>query len=117
MTQRLTDHEKHRRHHVELHNGLDDLLADFISHTGKLPAKTSILELLKWSYKQTEDPDEPMNKSINDPGDYYRAKREQAEEIQAEISRHELYECWGAPRCKKCRELERKLEMARYVGD
>ena len=44
---------KHRERHVLLHKQLDELVADFIFHSGKLPSKTSILELMDWSHKQT----------------------------------------------------------------
>ena len=48
------EHKKHRRRHRLLHKRLDELVADFISDTGKLPSKTSILKLMKWSNKQTK---------------------------------------------------------------
>lgn len=53
----------------------------------------------------------------DNPDDYYRDKAREAEEIRAELSRHQLDECLGSPLCKKCKELERRVESARYVGD
>ena len=49
--------EEHRQRHIELHKYLDELLADFIQFTGKLPSQTTIMELIKWSYKQTTKPE------------------------------------------------------------
>ena len=51
-------HEEHKARHVELHQKLDELLTDFISHTGNLPSKTTITELVVWSYQQTINPTE-----------------------------------------------------------
>jgi len=51
--------EEHKQTHIELHQKFDELLADFISHkTKKLLSSTSILEIIEWSYKQTQEPDE-----------------------------------------------------------
>ena len=52
------DKEEHRKRHKELHVRMDELLGDFISHTGKLPSETSVMELIEWSYKQTLNPQE-----------------------------------------------------------
>lgn len=54
---------------------------------------------------------------MDNPGDYYDRKREEAEAIQQELSRHRFDECLGDPFCKTCKKLERELEQARYVGD
>ena len=48
----------HRMYHVELHKCLDELMADFIDHTGKLPSRTTVAELMEWSYKETLNPTE-----------------------------------------------------------
>ena len=48
----------HRRRHVELHNSLDELLADFLTHTKNRPSETTIYELMKWSHEQTINPTE-----------------------------------------------------------
>lgn len=48
--------EQHREAHKKLHESLDMLIADFINHTGKLPSKTTCMELMEWAHKQTIDP-------------------------------------------------------------
>ncbi len=45
------------RRHVLLHGYLDELVADMIRSTYMLPSKTTVLELMEWSYRQTADPD------------------------------------------------------------
>jgi len=49
---------EHRARHQALHKSFDELLADFIGHTQALPSKTTIIELLEWSYQQTINPTE-----------------------------------------------------------
>lgn len=52
----------HKQIHAELHKSLDNLVADFILHTGKFPSKTTVIELIEWSYQQTISPTEiPKN--------------------------------------------------------
>lgn len=51
-------HEEHKARHIELHKKLDELLADFIDQTGKTPSGTTVMEFLKWSYEQTQNPTE-----------------------------------------------------------
>ena len=53
------DKETHKNIHKDLHENLDMLLADFITHTGKFPSKTTILEFLRWSSQQTINPTDP----------------------------------------------------------
>lgn len=48
---------RHIAQHIEMHQVLDRLVADFIDKTGKLPSQTSISELLLWSQRQTTQPD------------------------------------------------------------
>jgi len=48
--------EKHKKRHQELHQYLDELFADFIQH-GHGGIESTILELINWSYKQTNSPD------------------------------------------------------------
>ena len=56
------DKEKHKERHKMLHGYLDELLADFITHTGKRPSETPLLEFLQWSHSQTENlTDKPPN--------------------------------------------------------
>lgn len=51
--------EEHRERHRFLHRCLDELLADFIRHTGSLPSETTLMQFLTWSSHQTTDPTEP----------------------------------------------------------
>jgi len=53
--ERMTE-EKHKERHLELDRALDELVADFIFHTNKLPSKTSLMELMNWSFEQTKIP-------------------------------------------------------------
>lgn len=48
----------HLVRHVFLHCALDELIADFIAHTDKLPSNTTLRELMEWSHKQTIEPEE-----------------------------------------------------------
>ena len=48
--------EDHKARHVELHQKFDELLADFIAHTGDLPSQTSVMEFMTWSHEQTLEP-------------------------------------------------------------
>jgi len=50
--------KSHKEMHEELHNYFDMLVADFITHTGKFPSATTILELMSWSHEQTLNPTE-----------------------------------------------------------
>jgi len=46
----------HKARHNVLHMHLDELMADFIKHTGKFPTDTTLMELIKWSHEQTKNP-------------------------------------------------------------
>ena len=46
--------KQHKEQHIKLHKCLDELLADFINHTSKLPSKTTIMELATWAFGQTK---------------------------------------------------------------
>ena len=46
----------HRARHIELHKSLDELFADYITH-GSGRTSDTILDLINWSYKQTDAPD------------------------------------------------------------
>jgi len=58
--------EEHKKRHLELHEKLDELLADFLLHNCRPPIRsdskslttTTLMELMEWSHKQTVDPDE-----------------------------------------------------------
>ena len=49
--------QEHQKRHRELHQKLDELLGDFLSHTKALPSQTPILELMQWSNQQASAPD------------------------------------------------------------
>lgn len=54
--------EEHKARHQLLHKELDELVADFISHNKDVyPSRTSIMELMEWSYIQTTNPTEDSN--------------------------------------------------------
>jgi len=46
----------HKKRHRELHECLDELVADYIAHTKELPSKISVMRLMEWSGKQVENP-------------------------------------------------------------
>lgn len=50
--------EEHKKRHIELHKAFDELLADYLQTTGKLPYHSSLRELMEWSYSQTVKPTE-----------------------------------------------------------
>lgn len=54
----MIDKDSHIAIHKHLHNCLDQLVADFISHTGRLPSETTVMEFMTWSHQQTINPDE-----------------------------------------------------------
>ena len=54
----MMNKKEHIARHIMLHKKFDELLADFIRHTDKLPSKTNLMEFLEWSHQQTIDPDE-----------------------------------------------------------
>lgn len=49
---------EHKQKHILMHRYLDELLADFIAHSKETPLGKPIRDLLNWSYKQTQNPDE-----------------------------------------------------------
>ena len=46
--------KEHILRHKLLHRKLDELIADFILHTNKLPSQTKLTELMSWSFEQTK---------------------------------------------------------------
>lgn len=56
MNDLLARDELHRQRHKVLYQELDELVADFITHTGKRPSNATILELIQWSNEQTINP-------------------------------------------------------------
>ncbi|MBL8473819.1 MAG: hypothetical protein JNM98_18660 [Rhodocyclaceae bacterium] len=57
-------YEKHRERHAKLHGMLDELVADWITETGCLPSKSSVMELMQWSYMQTFDPSDKQGRFL-----------------------------------------------------
>ena len=49
--------EQHITTHKELHKYFDELIADFIDHTDRLPSETTVMELMEWSWRQCNKPD------------------------------------------------------------
>jgi hypothetical protein len=60
--------EEHKARHELLHKHLDELVADFISLTDRLPSMTTLLEFMKWSYAQTIKPDEEAERQALERG-------------------------------------------------
>ena len=50
--------EGHIKRHKELHKALDELMADMIDHTHKMPSQTTVMEMAEWSHQQTINPTE-----------------------------------------------------------
>jgi hypothetical protein len=48
--------EQHKARHRRLHQYLDELVADWITHTGGLPCNATILDLMAWSSSQCQRP-------------------------------------------------------------
>ena len=48
--------EEHKQRHIELHKALDELVADYIACTQKTLGETTAMELIKWSWNQTINP-------------------------------------------------------------
>lgn len=51
--------EEHISRHKELHEHLDELIADYITCTEKTLGESAIFDLIKWSHQQTLDPTFP----------------------------------------------------------
>jgi len=47
---------QHKQRHIKLHRALDELLADYVIHTGRRVSNSTALELMEWSYQQTLNP-------------------------------------------------------------
>lgn len=52
------DKKQHIARHKLLHREFDELIADFIGHTERLPSQTTVMELMEWSHEQTILPTE-----------------------------------------------------------
>lgn len=57
--------EEHKARHVALHRSLDELVADWIFHTGSFPSHASVVDLINWSYSQTKNPVSNIQRYIN----------------------------------------------------
>jgi predicted Zn-ribbon and HTH transcriptional regulator len=49
----------HREIHVQLHDSLDKLLADYFSNVKNATTQNKIIDLMEWSGKQATEPDHP----------------------------------------------------------
>lgn len=60
----MREEEKRKYHierHIMLHKYLDELIADYIYHAGKLFSETNLLEIMEWSYQQIINPSEKQS--------------------------------------------------------
>lgn len=49
--------DEHIKRHQVLHEALDELAADYMTHNrGKILSQTTVLELMQWSNGQTKNP-------------------------------------------------------------
>ena len=55
---KLKESQTHKERHIFLHKCLDELVADFITHTGNLPSKTMLISFMEWAHSQTINPTE-----------------------------------------------------------
>jgi len=53
--------EEHKQRHIDLHAALDELLADFVEHNKGTVLRRPIIDLMEWSHRQCEEPDELSN--------------------------------------------------------
>jgi hypothetical protein len=49
-------HDEHKQRHVQLHQGLHELIADWMAQTAVLPSEALVSELVRWSMRQVENP-------------------------------------------------------------
>jgi hypothetical protein len=54
----LLTKEEHLEIHKKLHKALDELVADYISLTGRTLSESSIIDLIHWSFEQSINPKE-----------------------------------------------------------
>jgi hypothetical protein len=55
------DDASHMQRHRELHEAFNELVADYISLTHALPSRSTIADLMKWSFEQTKNPTGPRH--------------------------------------------------------
>ena len=55
--------QEHIAKHKQLHESLDELVADMITENGGevLPSRMTVMELIKWSHQQTLNPSDKCN--------------------------------------------------------
>jgi hypothetical protein len=53
----ITEETFHQLRHMQFHIFLDEMMADFINDTGRLPSKTSLMTFAKWSNEQSQKGD------------------------------------------------------------
>lgn len=46
--------QRHLDLHKFLHQKLDEIVADYIQHTKRLPCNSTVMELMNWSYSQMQ---------------------------------------------------------------
>ena len=65
---KLRNKSWHLARHRELHDALDELVADWAIHQprGKVYSNSTIMELIEWSYQQTIEPQEPTDDASPD---------------------------------------------------
>jgi hypothetical protein len=54
----MMSNSQHIERHKELHKAFDELLADYLLYSKKVPGEIPVFELMKWSYQQTLEPQE-----------------------------------------------------------
>jgi hypothetical protein len=52
---------QHKARHILLHKHLDELVADWITHSGSTPSKATVLQLLHWSHAQAIEPSQTFS--------------------------------------------------------
>lgn len=58
----ITTKEDHIERHKGLHQCLDELIADYLTQTGKGLRNTNLMELIEWSFQQTINPEDLKDK-------------------------------------------------------
>lgn len=62
--------EEHRERHVTLHAALDELIADYVTHAGGRPSTTTVMELIEWSWEQSQRPTGEHARSLFSTADF-----------------------------------------------
>lgn len=57
---------EHLQRHTELHEALDELVADMITETETMrPSNTTVMELMEWSASQIRNPSDRLGQYAN----------------------------------------------------